>query len=410
MKNKKVLVLAGGTDQIALIKELKKNNCYVYLLDYFENPPAKDVADEFLRISTLDIDAVLNYAISKSIDLITTACTDQALLTVASVSEKLSLPFYLSAKQARNVTNKYYMKKLFADNDINTADCITLTQNDGISELTNISYPCVVKPADCNSSKGVQKVENHDGLRKALNIAFSYSRSNKAIIEKYIDGKEISVDLWVYDGNPLILSMTESMKLRRNDGLFTIYQSVYPVVLSEHAKNNICIESEKICRAFGIQNGPMMMQILVNDDSVYVVEFSPRMGGGSKYKLIEYITGINIMSMYVQFILGDTLENVEVKHTNKQIEFDYLYTKPGIVTRVNGFDSLKSKGLIKEFFLYKKIGTTIDKIAASSDRMAGMLLEADSKAELKDIRDYILSHSSIMDEYGSDILYRDCFK
>ena len=37
----KALVLAGGYDQIALIKELKKRDYEVLLADYFENPPAK---------------------------------------------------------------------------------------------------------------------------------------------------------------------------------------------------------------------------------------------------------------------------------------------------------------------------------------------------------------------------------
>ena len=43
----KALVLAGGYDQIALIKELKKRDYEVLLADYFENPPAKKEADFF---------------------------------------------------------------------------------------------------------------------------------------------------------------------------------------------------------------------------------------------------------------------------------------------------------------------------------------------------------------------------
>lgn len=42
----KILVLAGGFDQIALIKELRNRGNIVYLADYFENPPAKQYADK----------------------------------------------------------------------------------------------------------------------------------------------------------------------------------------------------------------------------------------------------------------------------------------------------------------------------------------------------------------------------
>ena len=41
----KALVLAGGYDQIALIKELKAKKYEVLLADYLDNPPAKKEAD-----------------------------------------------------------------------------------------------------------------------------------------------------------------------------------------------------------------------------------------------------------------------------------------------------------------------------------------------------------------------------
>ena len=58
----KILVLAGGADQIALIKELKLRGHEVVLLDYFENPPAKPYADKHIVASTLDVEAVERYA------------------------------------------------------------------------------------------------------------------------------------------------------------------------------------------------------------------------------------------------------------------------------------------------------------------------------------------------------------
>ena len=51
----KILVLAGGADQIALIQELKARGNYIILVDYFENPPAKEYADKHIVASTLDV-------------------------------------------------------------------------------------------------------------------------------------------------------------------------------------------------------------------------------------------------------------------------------------------------------------------------------------------------------------------
>ena len=92
----KILVLAGGYDQIEFINELKSYGHEILLADYSNNPPAKDFADKFYQISTLDEEAILILALKENIELLTTACTDQALLTVARVSEKLHLPCYIS--------------------------------------------------------------------------------------------------------------------------------------------------------------------------------------------------------------------------------------------------------------------------------------------------------------------------
>ena len=86
------------------------------MVDYLDNPPAKKFADYFFQISTLDDDSIYGLAIKHRIELITTACTDQALLTMANVSEKLNLPCYLNAKTAKNVTDKAYMKKKMQEN------------------------------------------------------------------------------------------------------------------------------------------------------------------------------------------------------------------------------------------------------------------------------------------------------
>ena len=87
----KALVLAGGFPQIALIRELKRRNITTLLADYYPNPVAKPYADAFFQISTLDVPAITDLARREQVDFLITACTDQALLTVAQVSEELVL-------------------------------------------------------------------------------------------------------------------------------------------------------------------------------------------------------------------------------------------------------------------------------------------------------------------------------
>ena len=139
----KIIVLAGGSDQIALIHELKSRGHEVILVDYLKNPPAKGYTDKHIVASTLDVEAVRDIALRENVGLICTACTDQALLTMAKVSEDLSLPCYISYETARNVTNKSYMKKIMFEHDIPTAK-YTILDGYKADVLNSFQYPLVV--------------------------------------------------------------------------------------------------------------------------------------------------------------------------------------------------------------------------------------------------------------------------
>ena len=210
---KKALVLAGGIPQVDLILKLKQRGIYTILADCNESPVAKHYSDEFYRISTLDLQAIRCLAKQERVDFIITVCTDQAILTVAQVSEQLSLPCFIDSITARNVTNKAYMKHVLLENFIPTAKCYvtSILEEEYIKDW---QYPMVVKPVDCNSSKGVIKVTNIDELKTAFLNAVDLSRTNTAIIEEFIEGKEISVDVYVENGKAIVLDITTSEKLQ----------------------------------------------------------------------------------------------------------------------------------------------------------------------------------------------------
>ena len=60
MKN--VIVLGGTAAHVPLIISLKKRGYYVILIDYLDNPPAKQFADLHIKTSTLDKESVLDVA------------------------------------------------------------------------------------------------------------------------------------------------------------------------------------------------------------------------------------------------------------------------------------------------------------------------------------------------------------
>lgn len=396
----KVIVLAGGADQIALISELKKRGCYVVLVDYFQNPPAKEYADIHVVASTLDDAKVKEIAQEYGADLICTACTDQALLTVAKVSEELNLPCYISYQTALNVTNKTYMKQRMTQCSIPTSRYIT-TREVNLSQFADFEFPLVVKPADCNSSKGVIKVHDMVQLEEKLVEAISFSRTRTAIVEEFKEGDEVSADFYIEGSNVKYLSATSSLKIK-NRNSFTIKSSVYPVITQEQ-KEKIISLAQDIADAFNLNDCPLLIQMIVNGDEVNVIEFSARMGGGSKYHLIKVLSGVDIMSKYVDLILGDK----PVVNPSDQVKYarmNYVYCNPGILDRVEGFETLLADKVIDKSFIYKTRGMSITAAATSGDRAAGYLITAESQQELAKKEAVVESVLKVISAEGHDIM------
>ncbi len=406
----KVLVLAGGYDQIGLINELKDRGNEVILADYFENPPAKKVAHKHYQISTLDVEAVKQLAIDENVDLITTACTDQALLTVAKVSEELSLPTYVDYEKALLVTNKKYMKEQFEKVGVPTAKCkVYSTEESFFEDIINITYPSVVKPCDCNSSKGVIKVENENELKEAVANAFSLSRSHLVIVEDYIVGTEVSIDVWSDSEGAKVLSVSETEKIADSEDSFTIYKSKYPVNISAKAYENIKGIAKMIADGFLLKNCPILIQAIVSGDDVYVIEFSARMGGGTKYKLIEYMSGVNIMEVYVNRVLGDCEQIVNPQPSDKIIELNYVYAYNGVFSKLINFEECKTSEEIVDYYQYKESGAVIEKAKTSSDRVAGFLLIEDDTKKMNKKRSEVLKKLDVINDEGSSIMMKKIY-
>lgn len=370
------------------------------MVDYLENPPAKTYADKHIVASTLDIDRVEEIAVAEKVDLVCTACTDQALLTVAKVSEKLGLPCYISYQTGLNVTNKSYMKKVLMSNKIPTAKFIILDKVD-MGAIQDFKYPLVVKPVDCNSSKGVKRIDSAEELPKYLKEAINFSRTKTAIVEEFKIGEEISADFYIENGVAKYLSATNSFKIP-NRKSFTILGSAYPVV-DEQQKIKLIDIATNIAKAFELDNCPLLIQLIANGNDINVIEFSARMGGGSKYKLIEVLSGVNIMSKYVDRILG-AYPSVEPSKQVNYCKMVYTYCTPGVIDHVEGLDEMKANKVVDEYFLYKTKGMEITHSETSGDRPAGYLVTADTEEELNAKIKEVDNRIKVVDMKGADIL------
>ena len=401
----KALVLAGGYPQIALIQELKSRGIKVLLADYNLEPVAKAYADVFFQVSTLDVPAITNLAREESVDFLITACTDQALLTVAQVSETLGLPCYINYETALNVTNKSYMKRVFNQAQIPTSKHMILETLDA-DAIAGLRFPVIVKPVDCNSSKGVKKALDLQQLQEAFAEAVNLSRTKTAVVEEFIQGREITVDVQVEAGVAHVLSKAYSDKIADQDK-FVIFRTRYPVAEPDPIHRKIQETAQKIADAFGLKNSMMLIQLISDGEEIYVLEFSARTGGGVKYRLIRQVSGFDVIKAAVDLTLGQ-VPHVQIQEpVAKYISNVFLYCHSGVFDRLEGFEELKREGILEEYFLFKWKGAQMTGTSSSGDRIAGFTILGNSLEQLQEKYELASSRIRVLDPEGRDILRHD---
>lgn len=408
-EQKTAIVLGGTTPHVALVNKLKERGYYVILIDYLLNPPAKAVADEHVRESTLDQEKVLEIAKERNANLVISSCIDQANSVCCYVAEKLGLPHPYSYQTSLDVTNKGLMKKIFVENGIPTSSYITTHSVDAI-DWSAVKFPAVVKPVDCNSSKGVHRVDSEEETRLRVVEAIELSRTGTAIIEGFNQGTEIQVDC-VSTSSGVKVMMTRQKQKNVADGnamVLQSYGSIFPAPLSDELKKQIQEIAEKIAQAFGLQNTPFFYQAIVTDAGVQVLEFAPRVGGGMSSHVLKTFGDYDAVESVIDSFLGNSI-SVEPKEQTVFHSTMILYMKQGVFDHVEGVEQQIECGNIAEFFLLRRAGAKIDGDVRSANRVASFVVEGSTYAELKQKARNALAALEIRDEQGTPMLNRSIY-
>ena len=401
----KALVLCGGIPQIALLENLRKRGITTVLADMNEAVGGRAYADIFYPVSVLDVEGVRDVAVKENVDFIITVCADQVLLVVAQVSEMLGLPCYIDYETAENVSKKSYMKKIFWENGVPTSKYVIMEKLD-LKKIEHLSYPLIVKPVDSYSSRGVCKIEKESELAPAFDKAVAISRTGTAVVEEFVTGDELTVDVYVENGRAHVLCMSNLDKIGEG-GKFVIHRTRYPADISAEVEAKIGDVAQKIADAFGLKNTPMLIQMITDGETVSVVEFCARTGGGDKFRLIEKVSGFDVVGAVADITLG-TLPHYEKKDIRQEyIINEFLYCKPGVFDHLEGFDELLEEGIITEYFKLKSKGVEFKEINSSGDRVAYFTVQAYSREEA--LRKHAEANARIkaLSTEGEDLLRHD---
>jgi len=382
-----VLFLGASVSQLAAIKQARAAGWRVVAVDADPRAVGFAEADVAEAIDFTDVDRVAEAARRHRVDAVVAISTDRAVPVAAAVADLLGLPG-IGTDTARVMTDKAAMRACLQEHAIpQPAFAVLSDEVEPTWELDAIGCPAVLKPADSGGQRGVYRIDDHASLAKHLPLTLAFSRSRRAILERYIEGRELNAIVVARDGNPTLLTLSDRLR-PPGEGFGVGWIHLYPSEL-EHAyletAGQLAIAA---VRALGLRNGIAFPQLLVTDTGdVFVVEVAARIPAGQMADLVRLGTGVDLVEIALAQALGEPVTDTMVAaRFHRPLAVSFLTASPGIlptgtVMSVDGLDRVRAAAGVLQADAYIQIGETIRPVQVDADRRGYVIATADDQRQ-----------------------------
>lgn len=372
---KRLLIIGASILQLPAIKTAKALGHYVAVADFNPNAVGIPYADEFYNASTIDIEAICKVAEEFKPDGIMTLATDMPMRSIAAATSQLGLPG-ISMDTAIKSTDKGEMIKAFKAHDVESP-WFYIIEDVAMLEslLPELTYPCILKPTDNAGSRGVMLVNSADELMTAYQYSVSQSRGGLVILEEYMTGPEVSVEIMVIDGEPHVLQVTD--KQTTGAPYFVEMGHNQPSLLPAKDVDKIKDLASRAVKSVGINCGPSHVEIKLTPTGPKMVELGARMGGDCiTTHLLPLSTGIDMVKATIDVSLGLVPDITPVLHKGSAIRF---FGAPcGILSSIEGVEDAQAVDGVQEIAFTKNVGDEVTEIHSSLDRCGFVIAQCDS--------------------------------
>ena len=395
---KKILLLGGSAQQIVAIETAKRLGYYTVLCDYLSDNPGQFVADKFYQVSTTDKQAILEVAKQENVDGILAYASDPAAPTAAYVAQHMGLPSN-PYESVEILCNKDRFRAFLAGNGFCTPKAKGYTcAEDALTDIKteNFAFPLIVKPVDSSGSKGATVLHGKDGLKEALEFAFSFSRSHRIIVEEYIEKKHpylIGGDVFIIDGEIVLWGLLNCHRDGRVNPLVPVGKS-YPLELELTDEENVKNTLRRMVKILGLRNGAMNVELVVDiSGRVWPIDVGPRSGGNMIPDLLGNMFGADIAKMSVQAAMGELIDRNFIEPDGCYATHNLHSVRAGIYQRIEFADKLEKH--IYRKYLYKKAGDDVGSFDNAAKCLGIIFMKFSDRKEMKKVLDDINNYIHI---------------
>lgn len=346
MNKKKILILGVGNAQVDAIRYCKSYGHEVHSLSYKPEGAGLKFCDAFELIDIIDKEAVADYCKKNSFDCIYSVGSDIAMPTVGYVAEELGLPFMVDERTAELLSNKLALRNHLNYHNISP---IQYMEAGDLSELNSWNtFPAILKPADSQGQRGVYEIISPEDIRKFFKTSISHSLRKRIILEEYVQGKEVSVNAFVYRGKIIYRFISDRRVVEDLPGGIVKghdFPTTMPIKLQEVTYELV----NDTILSLGIQNGPVYYQMKYNEKEVKIIEMAGRLDGCHIWRLIKMNYGVDLLDLTFKKLLGENV-NFPEPFERGNMKIDFPLQKPGSSFNKKLHSALLSQSLFSEFY------------------------------------------------------------
>ena len=411
-KDKRLLVLGGVKTECAIVEKAKEMGAYVIVLDYYNDSPAKMIADEAVLMDATDVQSIVQWCRENKVDGVTTGFVDILMPVAYSVCKELNLPYYATPKMLSMSTNKVDFKNTCQQYGIPVPKTYVIGNKIEDAVYDTIQYPVFVKPLDASGSRGAGACHNREELDLQFADALSYSPSKTVVVEDYIIGTEFLLDYVGVNGEFRLLSMFDRyMSPGRGSAINYSNVCLCPPKQIDYYYEEI---NPKICNMFrdlGFTDGLIFLQGHTDGKKITFYEMGCRLGG-SFFELEQAVLGLNPVEMTIRYALtGHMIENIEQISPNSarfpKVAMVANYLLEGedeTVAKIDGVNEVKELDSYVALIQQRDVGCHFKKDRTVDKPILSFFMVADNMDKIRKTLEFMNEKIQVTNEAGKSLL------
>lgn len=393
---KKILLLPGTKWQIHLAKRIKEKGYELYVIDPARDAPCKKYADVFLQADIFDDKKIDQFIDCNPIDAIISDECDIATPVIARIGQKFHLSS-ISLEMAELYTNKHRMRDFCKEIKLNYPEYRACrTKEEALLFFRELNCTMIMKPIDCNASKGVYTIRSEKDIDTYFPVTLLYSRREKAVLlERYIHGTEFTIDGIKTPSKHYTLAISEKKHFKHNDNIAN------ELLFSHHNENfdygRLKAINDTYILKSGLPFGFTHAEYKYEDGKIFLIEIAAR-GGGNRISSIitQYMSGYDSYNYLIDGVMGNLAEydfSIQEPFRERAAVLKFFHTPDGggRVRNIHGLEYLDAEPDIREYSLNFQVGDIIEECVSDSVRIGYYIACCENMERLKAVINHVES-------------------